>query len=179
MYSFVGNNCFIEHVYKKYDKKYDYPFIFTHIHVDDQYLKLCENYEYYVNVVPTFYMSGTHLVALFDDVEVLCYHYPDRKAFLDKFSRRKERQLGTTPVFFWGDMYLYQTHTKEELENIKKRFNSLPNSVYLESGVELKDINFNCETEIGVIRYSELDTNIPSLFVEEFGKIVERNLKDS
>lgn len=142
-YTFVTNNCLGQSIYNTRKQLYDNPFIGSYIQDDDQFLKLCLNYEYYITCVPVFSKPlqpmdtnyppippGSYPVMFLDDIEIHWIHEKDSKHLLQKYQRRLQRSKSKIPFFVWGDALLHRPHTDEEREQLIVQFNSIPNSVY-------------------------------------------------
>lgn len=136
------------HLYQHYNKAYDTPFLAYHIEDDYQFLKLCMNYDYYMTIDPVVLDNTEQLSMRLGDIRLLCYH-DKRDVVLEKYLRRRERQIGKKRLCIWGDCNLYQTHTAEELNLIRTLFRTIPNSIYLEQGVELPNVGFDSAVTIG------------------------------
>jgi uncharacterized protein (DUF1919 family) len=53
-FSYVSNNCLAQALYFSESRKYDSPFIGSIFLNDYQYVKMCQNYEYYISLEPVF-----------------------------------------------------------------------------------------------------------------------------
>lgn len=171
-YSFVGNNCEILHIYSHYNIEYDMPFTACHISNDLQYLDLCLNYDMYMTIEPTFKQDSgcEYPVMVVGDIEIHCYHYKTESEVVEKYKRRRERQKSKKLVFLWGDMLLYDLHSKEEHAEIKAKFLTLPNSIYLEEGVHLPFKNFDPSVTNGPT--AKFVDAIYPLYIQEIDRLI-------
>lgn len=176
-YTFVGNQCQMEHLYKHYNRPYDFPLLAIHIYPDMDYLKFCKNYEYYTNLVPKFKKKTdkNYPVMLLGDLTLNCYHYKTEEEILSKFERRKNRGKDNINIFIWGDNLLYDLHSKDEYEKIKTEFKNLPNSIYLEAGKELADIPFDSSIQIGANINSFKNINLNQILIKSIEELTKNN----
>jgi hypothetical protein len=73
-------------------------------------------------------------------------------------------------VFLWGDMLLYDLHSKEEHAEIKAKFLTLPNSIYLEEGVHLPFKNFDPSVTNGPT--AKFVDAIYPLYIKEIDRLI-------
>ncbi len=136
-YYFITNNCQAVSLYHLINREYDTPFIGSYIQDDLQYLKLCKNYDYYMNLKPTFgnpilpVENKGHPTMFLDDIEISWIHETNEQECLEKYNRRKERSKGKKPFFIWGDSLLHQYHQEEKINELAKEFSNIPDSLYL------------------------------------------------
>jgi uncharacterized protein (DUF1919 family) len=110
---------------------------------DNQYLKFCKNFEYYISLIPYFsspklpidtnnpeILPDSFPVMFLGDIEIHWIHEIDEHICLNKYNRRLERLKNKIPFFIWGDSLLHRYHTEDDrIKNIKE-FNTIKNSVY-------------------------------------------------
>jgi hypothetical protein len=101
--SFVSNTCVGWRLFENFDiKPYNNPFISTLIPDDNQFVKLINNLNYYVDILPVIgnpkinYYNHPDIripypVIFLEDIEIHCIHENDNTECLDKFLRRIER----------------------------------------------------------------------------------------
>lgn len=111
----ISNTCVGLEIYRMLNLEYTSPFIGTLIPNDNDYLKLCKNITYYINIQPTVrsdpkdntifaiqnkdkYFRNRNVyvpypVIYLDDIEIHCIHETSNEIALDKFIRRRQRML--------------------------------------------------------------------------------------
>lgn len=105
-FSIVSNNCWGGQVYKKYNLPFNSPFIGLFIFCED-YLKLLENFKYYMNVdlifieaskskysekLKEYKIFGTYPIGVIaEEIEIHFLHYKTEKEALKKWNKRKKR----------------------------------------------------------------------------------------
>lgn len=152
-YSVIANSCVgasvIERFYKDKHKafiEYNNPFIATIILNDEEFIKLCCNYDYYLSLTPIFgepklntkwrLQSGSdrivhstsyikYPVYHLGDVEVHCIHDDDEKHILKKFTGRYEIGKHLERMYIWSAAEIFNLHTEEERKDLVSRFLSL------------------------------------------------------
>jgi len=159
-HTIVSNSCSSMYVYNYFFEQnkhpafidYTNPFISTWIPDDEQYVKFCENYDYYISIEPRFgepintkwsieHNGNTrqtgHLpyypVMFLDDIEIHWAH--DRtnndkklqkdKLVLTKYNERLNTSMLYEPIFLWCYHEMYNTHTDEERKKLIQRFNNI------------------------------------------------------
>lgn len=157
-YSFITNNCLGSTIYQKLNREYDNPFMGSYFQDDNQYLKFCLNFNYYINLNPTFSNPKLSIdtnnseippdsfpVMFLDDVEIHWIHEKDKEICLNKYNRRIERLKKKIPFFIWGDSLLHIHHSDSERIKIISQFTSIKNSVYFNKDniKEWSDKSFN------------------------------------
>ena len=111
--SFISNTCIGYLLFNKYNLKYNNPFIGS-LFIDDlQYIKFCQNLEYYINIKPEFrdpeitnYYSDInslwyavkscsvkipYVVMYLDDIQIHWIHERDSNNVLKKYNYRLDR----------------------------------------------------------------------------------------
>lgn len=142
-YSFITNNCLGSSIYQRLKREYDNPFMGSYFQDDDQYLKFCLNFEYYINLEPTFSSPKLPIdtknsecppdsfpVMFLEDIEIHWIHETDKDVCLDKYKRRIDRMKNKFPFFIWGDSLLHRPHTEKHRENLIIDFMKIKNSIY-------------------------------------------------
>lgn len=133
--TYVSNDCLAWFIYKNKNQEYESPFIGSLFESDEQYLKFCENYDYYIKLEPRFkepelfytVMNYEKPIAMFlGDIEIHWPHEENDEEVLQNFKRRLGRV--TAPVFLWSDMQMFNGYR----EDFKQRFRQIPNARFLE-----------------------------------------------
>lgn len=154
MYSYITNNCDNLSFYFKENREYDNPFIGMLFVIDEQFVKLCQNFNYYINKNPIFgkpsenskwsmqnkdvwfkheEIKNPYPVMYIDDIEIHWIHEKSETIVLEKYMRRKQRFFDTNPflLFLFGDGNLMNDHTEEEYNKLLNDFICIPTSIYL------------------------------------------------
>ena len=151
-FSFVSNSCVSMFLYKAYEPNinemfinYTNPFISSWFPNDDDYVRLCENYDYYISIEPRFdkpinrnwekdtgnkkhidpAFNPNYLVMFLGDVEIHWIHDIDPSLLLKKFRGRLKNSKELKLIFLWSDPEMFNIHSEEERENLIKRFNTI------------------------------------------------------
>ncbi|MDB4452986.1 DUF1919 domain-containing protein [bacterium] len=134
--TFLGNSCVSGWVYYYMKRKYNNPFIWHLILDDDDFIKVCKNFNYYMSQQPIFVdedlkngrylnhhsISKTYPIMRLDDVNFHFIHHKDKKTVLDNFNKRVERL---------GDYNLIPVAWRKEIPSVNalEEFKNLPNSI--------------------------------------------------
>lgn len=149
--TYVSNDCLAYFIYKNKNQQYESPFIGSLFESDEQYLKFCENYDYYINLEPTFgqpklpvtIMNFDHPVIMFlGDIEIHWPHEGSQDHVLDRFKRRLTR--ASVPLLLWSDMQMFNGYR----EDFKQRFKVIPNSKFIEKN-EIEEFKDKSLEDIG------------------------------
>jgi len=150
-YSIVANSCISWVIYKQYNPtihemfiNYTTPFISSWFPNDNEYLKLCENYEYYISLEPRFGPPissewekntmnkrhtnpqwGEYVVMFLDDVEIHWIHDFKPSLVLKKFKGRLKNNSENELLFLWSDLAMFNKHTEDERKILINRFNAI------------------------------------------------------
>ena len=103
--TFFGNTCVSGWVYYYMKKKYNNPFIWHLILDDEDFIKVCKNFNYYIKQKPTFVtedlkngrylnhhsISKTYPIMRLGDVNFHFIHHKDNKIVMDNFIKRVDR----------------------------------------------------------------------------------------
>ena len=132
----LGNSCVSGWVYYYKKIKYNNPFIWHLILDDNDFIKVCKNFNYYMTQQPLFIdedlkngrylkhhsISKTYPIMRLDDVNFHFIHHKDNKTVLDNFNKRVKRL---------GDYNLIPVAWKKEIKNLDalEEFKKLPNSI--------------------------------------------------
>ena len=162
-YSYITNNCLGQVLYFWESREYDSPFIGSIFLNDYQYVKLCQNYEYYISLKPIFAeplkdsvwdkqnngiwykhieITPGYPVMFLDDIEIHWIHEHDITLLLEKYNRRIQRykENGSIPIFMLSFSDLCNDHTEEEYTKLINDFTSIKTSLYLTKYTEdIKD----------------------------------------
>lgn len=144
-YSFIGNSCVSGWVYYYQNLKYNNPFIWHLILDGHDFIKVCENFNHYINQTPIFVnddlkngrylnhhsISKTYPIMRLDDVNFHFIHHKDEQIVLDNFNKRVERL---------GDSEIIPVAWDKEIKNIDvlNKFKNIPNSI-LATGVNSQE----------------------------------------
>ncbi|WMI65624.1 DUF1919 domain-containing protein [Aestuariibaculum sp. YM273] len=111
----VSNNCWGGTAYQWYERPYNSPFVGLFLY-GPCYLKLLNNFEYYMNQKLEFVSSSnypdrelTYPLAKLDDIEVHFTHYETENEAREKWERRTERMLQETNL----DNYYFKICDRE------------------------------------------------------------------
>lgn len=134
--TFLGNSCVSGWVYYYLKLEYNNPFIWHLILDDEDFIKVCENFNHYIDQEPIFItedikngrylnhhsISKTYPILRLDDVNFHFIHHKDEEIVLNNFNKRKSRVNGSKLIPVAWD---------NEIKNVKqlKRFKELPNSI--------------------------------------------------
>jgi len=163
-FSYITNNCITVFVYKRLKKPYDNPFVGSLFQNDEQFLKFCRQYNYYIKQIPRFskplqatfkhHRIRNYPVMFLDDIEIHWIHEKSPTKLIDKYKRRLIRNKGLLPFFFWSDSQLYQFHPPEERERIIASFLEIPHSVYfrMEEIPKWKRLSMHNREDLGGIQ---------------------------
>lgn len=149
-FSLVSNTCVSMYLYNEYEPNidkmfinYTNPFISSWIPNDEEYVRLCENYDKYIAIEPRFgepinccwnrdtgnkrslTAGSSYLVMFLGDVEIHWIHDVNPSLLLKKFNGRLINSKGYEPIFLWSEPELYNIHTEEERKNLVSRFNAI------------------------------------------------------
>ena len=153
-FAYITNNCGNLSFYFDEQRKYDHPFIGCLIVNDDHFLKLCENFEFYLkqpvifgqpnansiwarqNGSPWYQheeITPPYPVMYLADIEIHWIHEKTEEELREKFKRRTRRyfEQNPTPLFLWSDGDLMNNHELNSLEYMIQKFNSIPNTIYV------------------------------------------------
>jgi len=111
-FTVISNTCVGYMILKKYNKKYNNPFIGSLVIDDNDYIKLVNNFIEYINYEPNLLIGNKqnkyteqtnskyyihdlvktpYPIILLKDIEIHCVHEENDKIALDKFKRRMNR----------------------------------------------------------------------------------------
>lgn len=153
-YSYISNNCLAQVLYFSESREYDSPFIGSIFLNDCQYVKFCQNYEYYISLEPVFgepktdsiwakqnngiwykheEISPGYPVMFLHDIEIHWIHENDVSLLLEKYNRRLQRyrQSSSVPLFTLSFSDLCNDHTEYDYNKLIDDFTSVENSIYL------------------------------------------------
>ncbi len=134
--TFLGNSCVSGWLYHLKEIKYNNPFIWHLILDDNDFIKVCKNFNHYMSQQPLFvdedlkngrYLKHhsilkTYPIMRLDDVNFHFIHHKDNKTVLDNFNKRVERL---------GEYNLIPVAWEKEITNLDvlNEFKKLPNSI--------------------------------------------------
>tara|TARA_R110002020_G_scaffold382612_1_gene593334 strand:+ start:4490 stop:4966 length:477 start_codon:yes stop_codon:yes gene_type:complete len=134
--TFFGNTCVSGWVYYYMKKKYNNPFIWHLVLDDEDFIKVCKNFNHYINQKPTFVdedlkngrylnhhsISKNYPIMRLDDVNFHFIHHKDNKIVMDNFNKRVDRM---------GDSKIIPVAWDSEIKNkdMLTEFKNIPNSI--------------------------------------------------
>ena len=150
-YTIVSNSCVSMFTYREFypDKhiafiEYTSPFISSWFPDDEQYIKFCENYDYYTSLEPRLgdplnlawekhnkdkkqlgSSSPNYLVMHLGDIEVHWIHDNRPELLLTKYQERLKISKLYEPIFLWCYHEMYNTDSESEREKLIQRFNNI------------------------------------------------------
>lgn len=147
-FTLISNNCWGGRVYQDLNQEYRSPFIGLFLYLDD-YIKLLENFKYYMDQNLEFTNISKHAKAneeradhsyplgLLDDVEIHFLHYKDELDARTKWERRKER-------INWDNLFVKISEADDCTIDILEKFDVLDfkNKVSF-TRQEYKNLKFN------------------------------------
>lgn len=160
MKTYITNNCGCLSFFFSENKPYDHPFIGCLFMNDTEYVKLCNNFDYYLSVTPVLRnpnpnsiwakqtgsewyihkeISVPYPVMYLEDIEIHWIHESNSTELLEKYNRRRERykEMSPTPVFLLSCADLMNDCTEEERQNLIRSFNGIYLSRY-QKDIELR-----------------------------------------
>ena len=143
--TFFGNSCVSGWVYYYMELKYNNPFIWHLVLDDSDFIKVCKDFNHYINQIPNFVdedlkngrylnhhsISKTYPIMRLDDVNFHFIHHKDNQVVLDNFNKRIDRM---------GDSKIIPVAWDNEIKNktFLNEFNELPYSI-LATGVNSQE----------------------------------------
>jgi len=150
----ITNNCGNLSFYFCENREYDHPLMACLFVIDELFVKLCENFDYYMSVTPKIAPPSRdsiwarqngdvwykhkeirigYPVMYLEDIEIHWIHEDTAEEMLSKYNRRRERYLTNKPetMFFWSDGDMMNDHEPQKYNNLVYRFTSLPNSIFI------------------------------------------------
>jgi len=135
----VSNNCFGGEIYKRFNLKFNTPFIGLFMYGSD-YIKLLSNFDYYLQQPLSFTKHSKYSqrpkdypIACLEDLEIHFMHYDTEEEVLEKWQRRLERFYRCKEthrvIYKFCDR---DGATQEELD----RFHALPYGHKISFGIE-------------------------------------------
>lgn len=152
MFTFISNTCRAIHVFGNFNAEYNNPFIGSLFVNDLQYLKFCQNFDYYITVKPRFDLPNQNStwaiqnngvwyknpvikipypVMYLDDIEIHWIHEDNIETILDKYNRRLARCKNTIPIFILSCSEFLNDHNNSDREYIIKEFVKLENGFFI------------------------------------------------
>lgn len=155
-FTFISNSCSGWTLERRFSSAYNNPFIGSLIPNDEDYVKLCENFDYYMTLTPTIIdedqvnmtkkwhvQTGRrrwflrdqdvepYVITRLDDVEIHWIHELDPVEFLKKYERRRFRYRDCIPIFTWAEQQNFVQLERDEREKLRRRFLALPSFTML------------------------------------------------
>jgi len=154
MRTYITNNCTSLHFYFTESREYDNPMIGSLFVNDEDYVRFCNNFLYYMRVKPTFgdprkvskwalqnrsvwyihpEIKPPYPVMYLEDVEIHWIHEKNKEELLDKYIRRRDRfwELRPTPIFLLSCGDLCNDHSPEEHTKLVSSFLSVKTAIYV------------------------------------------------
>jgi len=159
-FSIISPTCAGVALYKRFNSGVDEHFIdFTNPLIstlflsDEQFIKFCENYDYYIGLTPIFgkgtdgkiqerlrdtgkgyYGGGQYVLIMLDDIEIHCIHEPlgSEALVLRKWKGRIKNGEGLRRFFIMAESDFLTLHGEDERRSLVDRFLRLPGySIFL------------------------------------------------
>lgn len=135
-YTFLGNTCVSGWVYHYLGVKYNNPFIWHLILDDDDFIKVCENFQHYINQTPIFvdedikngrYLNHhsipkTYPIMRLDDVNFHFIHHKDKQTVLDNYKKRIDRLSDSKIIPVAWDSEIKCPKALEKFNNLPLKF---------------------------------------------------------
>lgn len=131
----VSNSCVGSGVYKEIHVEYFTPLVGSLFMDDYMYLKFLENYDYYCNLPVKTEMikknvhfskhnsiSDNYVLMKLNQIEIHWIHEDSEDVVLEKWNRRLKKSLNKKKVYVWSSPELKKYYSKEERQEIIKRF---------------------------------------------------------
>ena len=131
----VSNSCVGSGVYKEIHVEYFTPLVGSLFMDDYMYLKFLENYDYYCNLPVKTEMikknvhfskhnsiSDNYVLMKLNQIEIHWIHEDSEDVVLEKWNRRLKKSLNKKKVYVWSSPELKKCYSKEERQEIIKRF---------------------------------------------------------
>ena len=160
----ILNGCAAGNYYKEIGVIYPHPLMFSLFLDDYEYIKLCNNLYYYMNVNPIFINLPNYLRHInkpypnmkLEDIVIHWIHASSESYVLDKWNRRVKRFKNNNcdPIFIICPMNKYENN--KELNNMIKEFLNIKNSYLI-----LNDVS-NYNNHERIIQY-DINKN-PTLY---------------
>jgi uncharacterized protein (DUF1919 family) len=136
--------------------QYNNPFIACLFIDDYEYIKFCKNFDNYISLTPTSgepkentkwalqnggngwfsKENNKYVVIHLGDVELHFIHDTDADKVITSYNRRLKRLKDTTVIFLLADPELHLDYTAEEYKELRKDWDTIPNSIYISSPKE-------------------------------------------
>jgi uncharacterized protein (DUF1919 family) len=170
-YSIISNSCVGYGIYKSLNSnisefliEYTNPLIASLFLDDEEYVKFCENYDYYISLKLEFkepkittnwyrdvndnrYQNGDRLYAVshLNDVEIHWIHDYHIDTILKKYQGRLELDKNiTNKIFVWCQSEMFNIHTEEKRKELIYRFLNIKyKSIFLTNDFNLQYENDN------------------------------------
>lgn len=156
-YTIISNECVGSFLFSRFSPgkdsffiNYTNPFISSLFLVDEEYVKLAENYDFYLSLIPivkepkeTIWSQQTgnkwfvsmynpllkdYPVVHLGDIETHFIHDLNNKLVLKKFIGRTKLTLGLRRIFIWAVPEMHNLHIENERNSLIKRFLSIDDS---------------------------------------------------
>jgi uncharacterized protein (DUF1919 family) len=177
--TYISNNCGNLSFFFKEKREYDHPFIGCLFVNDEQYIKFCINFDYYINLSPRIGIPNENsvwakqsgnkwyqhkeiippypVIYLGDDndeIEIHFIHESSNIELLEKYNRRLERYKLNKPniIFMLSCADLCNNHSNENRQKLIREFTSINNNI------------LNHKTSIYLSRYKEDISIHPNVF---------------
>lgn len=187
-FTIICNNCWGGYVYRRYGLPYTSPTIGLYLFAKD-FLKLCNNLEYYTNLPLTFIDYATSKwkdvlierkqtdvpIGVLDDIEIIFLHYKTREEALEKWTRRCQRINYNNLIFKFSKMNLCGEKELEQFDNINvnKKICFVPDNQVMKGMNRKSFVIFKSEKGLNIIddtseysRYINLNRMINAKYVD-------------
>lgn len=152
--AYISNTCISTNMYKIFSVQYNHPFVGSLFVNDEQYIKFCQKFDYYINCTPIFGdpnensiwakqnsgvwykhkdVTSPYIVMYLDDVEIHWVHETDMETTLNSYNRRLERyRTYVDKVYFiLSCAEIMNDHTEEKRHSLLNDFQNINNSIYV------------------------------------------------
>lgn len=167
--AYISNTCAIIEIYKTLNIEYNHPFIGSLFIIDEQYIKFCNNFDYYINCDPligqpnnnslwTLENKGIwykhklvpipYVVMYLDDIEIHWIHETNQQLLLEKYQRRlgRYKQQVNKVFFILSCSEFINKHTETQRLDLLTQFLSNKNNIYISRCPS--DLNLNNTNQI-------------------------------
>jgi len=143
----ISNGCAAGNYYKETGEIYPHPLMFSLFLNDYEYIKLCNNLDHYMDIIPTFinlpnslrHNNTLYPIMKLEDIVIHWIHATSETDVLDKWIRRVKRYKNSNcePIFFICPMNKYENN--KELNDMMKQFLNIKNSYLILNDVSKYD----------------------------------------
>lgn len=143
----ISNGCAAGNYYKEIGEIYPHPLMFSLFLDDYQYIKLCKNLHYYMDIEPTFinlpnnlrHVNKLYPIMKLEDIVIHWIHATSESDVLSKWNRRVQRfkNSNSNPIFIIWPMNNYKNN--KELNDMLRVFLNIKNSYLIANDISKYD----------------------------------------